>query len=45
MIDLSDLAAEEVIKRMSKRNTPNGFLRLGVKAGGCARFSICFRIC
>ena len=38
MIHLSQAAIEEVNRLKSKSSNPNGIVRLGVKAGGCADF-------
>lgn len=36
---VSPAAVEEVKARLVKRGTPQGFLRLGIKGGGCSGFS------
>jgi iron-sulfur cluster assembly protein len=38
-IDVSDTAIEQIKKQLEKRNTPDAYLRLGVKGGGCSGFS------
>lgn len=38
-IFVSVLAAEQVKSQLAKRETPNSYLRLGVKGGGCSGFS------
>ena len=38
-IFVSATAAEEVKKQLTKRSTPESYLRLGVKGGGCSGFS------
>lgn len=38
-ITISALAAEEIKSRLEKRGTPNSFVRLGVRGGGCSGFS------
>ncbi len=36
---LSPLAAEKVKEQLANRGTPEAYLRLGVKGGGCSGFS------
>lgn len=38
-ISISPVAAEQVVKQLEKRGTPNAYLRLGIKGGGCSGFS------
>lgn len=38
-ITLSDSAIKEVTSQLEKRKTPNAFLRLGVRSGGCSGFT------
>jgi iron-sulfur cluster assembly protein len=38
-ITITPEAAEQVKKQLEKRGTPNGYLRLGLKGGGCSGFS------
>ncbi len=38
-ITVTPEAAEQVKKQLEKRGTPNGYLRLGLKGGGCSGFS------
>lgn len=38
-ISISPKAAEQVKNRLVKRGTPESYLRLGVKGGGCSGFS------
>lgn len=38
-ISISSLAAKIVKEKLIKRNTPESYLRLGVKGGGCAGFN------
>ncbi len=38
-ITLSDSAIQEVTSQLEKRETPNAFLRLGVRSGGCSGFT------
>lgn len=38
-VDVSEAALKEVRAQLEKRKTPNAFLRLGVKSGGCSGFS------
>lgn len=38
-ITISDAALIQVKKQLSKRDNPNGALRLGVRGGGCSGFS------
>lgn len=39
MIQISDLAQEKIKEMLASEETPNLFLRLGVKSGGCTGFS------
>ena len=39
MIKISDTACDKIKELMENEETPNLFLRLGVKAGGCSGFS------
>ena len=39
MIQMTDNAAVEVKRVLEKAGKPTGFLRVGVKAGGCSGFS------
>lgn len=36
---VSAIAAEQVKAQLSKRGTPEAYLRLGIKGGGCSGFS------
>lgn len=38
-ITVSPEAAEQVKKQLEKRGTPDAYLRLGLKGGGCSGFS------
>ncbi len=38
-ISVSPKAAEQVKNQLTKRGTPESYLRLGVKGGGCSGFS------
>ena len=38
-IFVSVLAAEQVKNQLTKRGTPQSYLRLGIKGGGCSGFS------
>lgn len=38
-ISISPKAAEQVKIQLTKRGTPNAYLRVGVKGGGCSGFS------
>jgi len=38
-ISLTPVAAEKVKDQLSKRGTPEAYLRLGIKGGGCSGFS------
>lgn len=38
-VSISSKAAEQVKQQLEKRGTPNAYLRLGVKGGGCSGFS------
>ncbi len=39
MISISDTAKEKIKEMMASEETPNLFLRIGVKSGGCSGFS------
>jgi iron-sulfur cluster assembly protein len=39
MITISEQAADKIKELLSSEETPNLFLRLGVKSGGCSGFS------
>jgi len=39
MITISELAGEKIQEMLAAEETPNLFLRIGVKAGGCSGFS------
>jgi iron-sulfur cluster assembly protein len=39
MITISESASDKIKELLSAEETPNSFLRLGVKAGGCSGFS------
>jgi iron-sulfur cluster assembly protein len=39
MITISESASDKIKELLSSEETPNLFLRLGVKAGGCSGFS------
>lgn len=39
MIQISDSAQEKIKEMLAAEETPNLFLRLGVKSGGCSGFS------
>lgn len=39
MITISDSAVDKIKEMLAAEETPNLFLRLGVKAGGCSGFS------
>jgi iron-sulfur cluster assembly protein len=39
MIHISESAAEKIKEMLAQEETPNLFLRLGVKEGGCSGFS------
>ncbi len=39
MIQLTDIAKEEVKKLLERENKPEAFLRVGVKGGGCSGLS------
>jgi iron-sulfur cluster assembly protein len=36
---VSPLAAEQIKKQLAKRGTPESYLRLGLRGGGCSGFS------
>ncbi len=36
---VSSIAAEQIKLQLEKRGTPNSYLRLGIKGGGCSGFS------
>lgn len=38
-ISVSELAASQVKLQLEKRGTPESYLRLGIKGGGCSGFS------
>ena len=38
-VSVSEAAAEQVKLQLQKRGTPDAYLRLGVKGGGCSGFS------
>jgi iron-sulfur cluster assembly protein len=38
-IQLSEQCAEQVKKQLEKRGTPNAYLRLGLKGGGCSGYT------
>jgi iron-sulfur cluster assembly protein len=38
-ISLSEIAAEQVKLQLQKRGTPDAYLRLGIKGGGCSGYS------
>lgn len=38
-INVSEAALTEIRAQLAKRKTPDAFLRLGVKSGGCSGFS------
>jgi iron-sulfur cluster assembly protein len=38
-VSVSPNAAEQIKKQLSERGTPEGYLRLGIKGGGCSGFS------
>jgi iron-sulfur cluster assembly protein len=38
-ISVSEAAAQQIKQQLEDRGTPNAFLRLGVKGGGCSGFS------
>lgn len=42
-ITVSAKAAEQVKIQLTERGTPDGFLRLGVKGGGCSGFTYVIR--
>jgi iron-sulfur cluster assembly protein len=39
MIKISDIAAEKIKEMLAAEESPNLFLRIGVKSGGCSGFS------
>src|SRR3954452_8630374 len=39
MIDISETASEKIKEMLAQEETPNMFLRIGVKEGGCSGFS------
>lgn len=39
LINISLKAAEQIKQQLQKRNTPDAYLRLGVKGSGCSGFS------
>lgn len=42
-IFVSASAAEQIKKQLIKRGTPDAYVRVGVKGGGCSGFSYVFR--
>lgn len=38
-IAISPKAAEQVVQQLEKRGTPNAYLRLGLRGGGCSGFT------
>ena len=38
-VSISELAASQVRKQLEKRGTPNAYLRLGLKGGGCSGYT------
>ncbi len=38
-VSVSKSAAEQVKEQLQKRGTPNSYLRLGIKGGGCSGFT------
>ena len=38
-VSISALAAEQVKKQLEKRGTPNAYLRLGLRGGGCSGYT------
>lgn len=42
-IELSINAIKEIKLQLEKRKTPNAFIRLGVKSGGCSGYSYVFQ--
>lgn len=36
---VSTVAVEQIKKQLDKRGTPNAFLRLGIRGGGCSGFT------
>lgn len=38
-INITDLAVDKIRAQLKSRGTPNGYLRLGIKGGGCSGFS------
>lgn len=42
-ITISEKAAEQAKFQLEKRNTPESYLRLGIKGGGCSGFSYVLR--
>lgn len=40
---VSPIAAEQIKKQLIKRGTPDAYVRIGVKGGGCSGFSYVFR--
>ncbi len=38
-VSISPKAAEQVKQQLTKRGTPNAYLRLGLKGGGCSGFT------
>lgn len=42
-ISISPVAAEQVKLQLEKRGTPESYLRIGIKGGGCSGFSYVIR--
>lgn len=42
-ISISPIAAEQVKSQLEQRGTPESYLRLGIKGGGCSGFSYVLR--
>ena len=42
-ISISEIAAEQAKLQLEKRGTPESYLRLGIKGGGCSGFSYVLR--
>lgn len=38
-VSVSPAAAEKIKERLAKRGSPDGYVRLGVKGGGCSGFT------
>jgi iron-sulfur cluster assembly protein len=41
-IDITQAAAEEIAKQRAKRGTPDAYIRVGLRGGGCTGFSYVF---